>query len=455
MAKKNISTDSSALEVLRGLVGDNRYVRSLNNRLRSAIESVCLLVQGDSTGNDGDEWVYALALYLKNKYPAYTLDYAVYNPTAEEYNEPQRVQVGANGEGYVVFDNAPTTNVSTPDAAKFDITGDIDISAKIALDNWTAAGAKSIVSKFGDGGNRGYNFSVNPGGGLYLWYSTDGTANATIGSTIALPFVNGEDLWVRVTCDVDNGSGGNETKFYYSENGSSWTQLGDTIVGVGTLSFYANTDPLYLGTRSGSDTWNGKLYKAIIRNGINGTIVASPDFGMVANGVSSFKDIQGNVWTCNGNCITGNGSPILMILNSSVSGATISYMSDVTRFAQMTPIDPQLSFISLSHNQGASVDIFTEYEALCSMLTIKYPYAGIVCIAQNPELNTATNWKQHAIRCSQIGMIAAKNNYGFVDVFTAFNRTNLENLMLDEFHPNSDGSILWKDEVVKFLSPLL
>lgn len=192
--------------------------------------------------------------------------------------------------------------VSTPDAAGLDVTGDIDIRIKAALDDWTPAANTALVAKYIFGtNNRSYQLRVNTTGTLSLVWSTDGTSGTvvTATSTVAPTVNDGEFLWVRATLDVDNGASGKDVKFYTSTDGWVWTQLGTTVTTAGTTSIFASTAPLEVGaSENGTNTLlAGKVARWTVLSGIEGTPVASGD---TTTPDDTFRDGQGNLWTVNG-----------------------------------------------------------------------------------------------------------------------------------------------------------
>jgi len=441
----------------------NRFVRALGNRLSMGVEPVCLLLQGDSTGNDNIEWFYQTMQWLALKFPAYTFLQRLWSDTHQNYSGAiSTIQTGHTGDAYVTV-NGTTGNLSTPDAVALRIVGDLDVIVKIFADDWACTSAGAILaSKFGAAGDRGWAFGLENGTGkLYLWWSVDGTnllggEGSAFRSSIVPTVTNGAELWLRCTMDVDNGAAGHTVKFYTSNDGITWTQLGTDCVGVGITSIFASTEVLYVGRRASGGFLAGKIYKAIIKAGIDGKIIASPDAGMAHPiGTTSIKDAEGNTWTIVGT--TGGGSPCAMILNSSKPGAAANYSTDVTRFGLQTPIEPQLSFISYSHNEGTKIAYQSEYEGLATQILTKYPNAGIVCVTQSPQKTprTVAEVNAHAVRNRQIALVAAKNGYGLVDAFRAFIETGNPDSYIDSdgVHPTLVADNLWANEAIKFLFP--
>src|SRR5690606_35784187 len=107
----------------------------------------------------------------------------------------------------------------------------------------------------------------------------------------------------RATMDVDNGSGGRTITFYTGHTvAGPVTHLGDQIVQAGTTSIFSGTAPLEIGSREGgtADLYPGVVLAARVYDGIEGTLVADPDFRQQKPGTTSFTDSTGNTWTISG-----------------------------------------------------------------------------------------------------------------------------------------------------------
>jgi hypothetical protein len=208
---------------------------------------------------------------------------------------------------YMVLTGASNSYASTPDAAALDVTGDLEMVARVSFDDWTPASTQTIVSKWNTSGDqRSYRLSVTTGGLLRLSYSTAGTAAVDIVSTVAAPFTNGVAYWVKATLDANNGASGHDVKFWWAADAEvepqAWTQLGSTVTTAGTVSVFASTALLLVGAESGgaSGLLAGDVYRAIVRNGIDGTTVADFD-ALDALSASSTtvgsSQVSGQTWT--------------------------------------------------------------------------------------------------------------------------------------------------------------
>ncbi len=185
----------------------------------------------------------------------------------------------------------------TPDTAALDITGDIDLRCKVAMDDWGAAG--TFIAKYHGGTNeRGYYFHNTGSGNLRLQWSTDGTGGTNISETSPVHnIVNGTTKWVRCTLDVDNGSSNYTLTWYISDDGVNWTDLGGADSGAGVTSIFSHSRELSIGAQESFTQLVGNVYRAQVYDGIAGTLVLDANFEGVALGATSFTEDSVNAAT--------------------------------------------------------------------------------------------------------------------------------------------------------------
>ena len=190
--------------------------------------------------------------------------------------------------------------IQTPDSVENSITGDIDISCKLSMVDWTPAGYQTIISKLAGAGTRSYILQVAGGPGrLSFEISANGTATTGYVSTVAPTVTDGAILWVRVKRVSSTGA----ITFYTSADGTTWTQLGATVAGF-TGALFDGTALLNIGAYNNgvTESLNGNIYSAQIYNGIRdagGTLAV--DFNVYRDATSSTGTITssttGEVWT--------------------------------------------------------------------------------------------------------------------------------------------------------------
>ena len=193
--------------------------------------------------------------------------------------------------------------LDAPDSTALSITGDIDLRAKVQLNNWSPANCIAPITKATTyPTNYSYALEICGDNKLYFTWSANGTTTNGVGSTVVTGLNNGATKWIRATLKVNNGASGRDIKYYLSDDGNTWTQLGTTITQTGTTSIFNNTSNVYLGNWANNTEWiDGKLYAAQIYNGINGTKVA--DFEATSLNPASpspWTDATGTTWTLHG-----------------------------------------------------------------------------------------------------------------------------------------------------------
>jgi hypothetical protein len=231
------------------------------------------------------------------------------NPSSPYYgvlgrNTPIRVAVNG-GEPYLNLPGDAGDRASTPDAAAIDITSDIDIRMELSIEDWHVSSTTELAGKYNAGTNqRSWRVLLGPGGTLMFSWSEDGTTFTDIESTDVLQGGPTGRLAIRVTFNADNGASEHDTKFYYARSISGpWTQLGSTVTNSGTTSLFSSSADLHLGDISTLtfEELLGKVHKFELRDGIDGTLVANPDFTTQSAGTTSFSDSSGRTWTVEGN----------------------------------------------------------------------------------------------------------------------------------------------------------
>ncbi|MBW8701890.1 hypothetical protein MBT84_19980 [Streptomyces sp. MBT84] len=237
--------------------------------------------------------------------------YSPRNPMSPYYqligrNTPIRVSV-PGPVSYLELDGHAANNASTPDAAALDITGDLDMRWEGEAD-WNAAGAQILIGKWGAAGNRSYHMRLQDGF-LYLHATQDGTLG--LAGNWRLPALP-RHAAVRATLDVNNGIAGSDWTFYWAPTiDGPWTQFGFVRTTSGPISIFPTSAPLsiapeQLDASPARTAVKGRVYKAEVRSGINGTVVANPSFTAQAPGTTSFTDGAGRTWSLTGTAVISN-----------------------------------------------------------------------------------------------------------------------------------------------------
>jgi hypothetical protein len=209
---------------------------------------------------------------------------------------------GDNAGSYVYLPGVASNYLSVPDEAALDITGDIDIRVQVAMDDWTPSSTNVLISKYAASGTRSFIVQVLAAGTVQFVWSADGAANLSATSTAATALTDGSVKWVRVTLDVNNGASGNDVKFFMSDDGVTFTQLGSTVTAAGVTSVFSGSANVNVGshTNGASNVATGKFYRAQILNGIDGTKVLDVDTSVLTSGAATtFTALTGQTVTIN------------------------------------------------------------------------------------------------------------------------------------------------------------
>lgn len=227
-------------------------------------------------------------------------------------NDPLWLPYG--GTQYLYLPGNASNDCSLSDSAALSITGDIDLRAAVALDDWTPSTINGLINKLNEisGGQRSYTFYVETNGKLTLGWTADGSAFLSATSTIAPTVADGALLLVRAVLDVDNGAAGKSVFFYtktstpgsaYADlrDNTGWTQLGTTVTTATTTSIFDGTTIVRLGSESTNSTptspMAGKFYAAAILNGIAGTEALLVNFADATEPFATFTESSSNAAT--------------------------------------------------------------------------------------------------------------------------------------------------------------
>ena len=238
--------------------------------------------------------------------------YSPRNPMSPLYgkigrNTPIRLSVPGT-TSYLELDGDPANYASTPDTSALDITGDLDLRWEGEAD-WYAPGTHMLIGKWGETSDAwAYALGIESGSlGLYYRTSTGG-----IYYRWPLPAMPRRAA-VRATLDADNGSSGFTVRWYWAPAITEpWTEV-FAFTGPGTVTLAGGSAPLQVAPPwSGGQPVAGRCYRAEVRNGIDGTVVAAPDFTAQAAGTSSFTDSAGRTWTLTGNASIRNRADLFV-----------------------------------------------------------------------------------------------------------------------------------------------
>lgn len=423
--------------------------RAFVGRLNAQAGPAILTVLGDSTGNDATDWFRPFFADLGEAFPAWTVQHRLWSDTNQGYGPPTYAQVGTDGLAYLV---PGSDGATTPDSASKSLANcDVMIRAHVRKDDINAAGEQNIASDFSpSAGNRSWRLYMT-NGNLYFGYSVDGTtlveALVANSAATAASFADGEDFYVGVQVTRDNGAGNSRIEAIKSTDGTTWSTFGTAVTsGAVITSLFNGIASIEVGSRSlGTLSWAGRIYWVEVYKGLTTSdpLAFRFDASLYQTG-TTFVDAEGSTWTLGAAASITLGAPLLLAMNGSHPGATISYAEDATRQPKLLSAPSNMVIFNWGHNQ-TETDVQSVYEALVADVTTSEPSATIVVCRQNPQHSGATNYLRQNRHQSNIGEMAARNGYGVIDGYQAFIDTGSPDTYVDtnDVHPTTAGYVLW------------
>jgi hypothetical protein len=269
----------------------------------------------------------------------------------------QPIYLPWSGGNYGYLNGSDGASFRTPDSAAISITGDIDLRALVAPTDYTPASKATLIGKWFTGATQSYTFGIRTDGKPELAWSTNGSNAVVATSTVATGLTDGTQKWLRVTLDVDNGASGYDCKFWLSDDNATWTQLGSTVVGVGTTSIADTASQLIVGAiTDAGEKFIGNIYRAQVYAGIAGTLVFDFNPSAYTSG-TTFLDSAG------GATITLNGGSTIVTRSTLYFDGSNDYLK-AAAFALAQPVS---FYGALSQISWISADVIADGNAVDSM----------------------------------------------------------------------------------------
>lgn len=185
--------------------------------------------------------------------------------------------------------------VSTPSVGVNQITGDIEITCDIRFENLGTT--YFLCSKIAGPSNFAYEFTRDSSNRLVFSFSTTGSNQIDVQSTVVQPFGIGVRGFIRVNRNAANGN----VVFSTSTDGITYNQLGSVVTSTAGAIF-AGTRTLGIGASSaGSGAILGKIYRVTISNSIGGAPVVdfNPSQYNASVSQTQWTSSTGEIWSIN------------------------------------------------------------------------------------------------------------------------------------------------------------
>lgn len=333
---------------------------------------------------------------------------------------PRAAHINANGlalQGNTT--TARTDCAIIADNAVTRPTGDMEVIVKATATDWTPAAGKVLVLS----GSNDAHSDIN----WYLYYNTGGTltfhrpAGATarmFNSSVATGIADGATKWIKVTYDQDNGAGNSECKFYLSDDGSTWAQLGTTQTYASTAAGNSNTTGITIGQAAVTAVGHaGTIHRVIAKDGIDGTTFLDADFESATPNVSQFTESSSNALTVTINSSidqeqsTGSRQPTFDAANSSYNNApTVHFATDDALVSDITDIAQPYYMVVIGSvdTAGVASDLFMGYGAATGNGLYEYSGGGYgSAIGATYALGGTSNTSPHLIRAGNNGELSS------------------------------------------------
>jgi lysophospholipase L1-like esterase len=352
-------------------------------------------------------------------------------------------------DGYLYCPGSNSSGVSSVDKAAFDITGDIDVRIEITPDDEAPNVVNSLIGKWNDffTNHRSWRLFLNTNGTYGFEWSPDGLLATVQTANSSSPSLSGR-RHARITLDVDDGSSGHVVRFYESEDGADWDEIGTTGAGPtrpGTTSIFSSTADIYIGRISSTTPlpYTGRVHTAKVLTGIAGTEVANPDF--TYPGTTPVYDPLGNRWGILGFATMGydgNGAGVTIVdfghagfkAGDMIAGARDDVVAD-----QLADLNPDQVIIEYGANERAAQDDPADFAAnlqtLITLIRTAVPAVPILMVAIWAPLNVGTIlWEEYVQAMRDVA--DANDDITLVD-FT--DPDEPEVTLADTVHPDDAG----------------
>lgn len=275
---------------------------------------------------------------------------------------------------------------STPSSTANRITGNLSLLAQVALDNWTPSTVQCLIVKDGvSAGTRSWAFNVQSSGVPRLNISLDGTNLLSYNATVATGFTDRTVHYVGVQREASTGI----IRFYTSEDGRTFTQLGADVASTAGSLYDATTQPVQFGNLSSLNfALDGKIYDSHVYSGLKftGTSTMVMDFDpsnwTVGQGnlLTYSQDFSNAAWIPSTATVTTNTATAP---DGTITADSIAFTSSagyvIQQYNTTTPLTAYTFSVYLKADSPVSV-----------IVTIQQSGGGVA----NNTVNVTTSWQR-------------------------------------------------------------
>lgn len=213
-------------------------------------------------------------------------------------------------ESYVKLPGSTNNYAYVPDVAflragaSTTSTG-ITIIARAQMNDWTPAADATIGGKWlASGSNESFRMQILTTGKLRLGLCMNGHLLENYDSSVATGVADGTWKWLKITC-VFNTGGNKVVKFWLSDDGISWSQLGSTSTTAATANYLLATFAwIEVGSHEfgANGLWAGKVGFFEVQEGVDAFDVRcrlDAREGKANGALTWVSTLEGETWTIN------------------------------------------------------------------------------------------------------------------------------------------------------------
>lgn len=434
-----------------GIAAMTQYAMKANAKiikttLDEGIKSVVINVIGDSTGNEDTEWVRLLATDLHTAYPEYNIKHALFDSVSSKYPALTTLY-SAGADRHILSTGTGYVRRLSGSVVSDDYT-DVDFRVRIKK-NWNTGVLETIGGQYDSAGLRAWRVYISAAGQIIAEFSADGSTQEPFYNALNVTSFDADTIYyLRFVIDVNNGAAGKDFYVYRSENeGVSWTQLAKKTEATASSLYKSTVAHYFIGGYAGNGApFNGRIYSAELMDSIGG------NSNILPVSLETWNSYNGTPFAQ-----TVEGTPEVLIYNSSISGYGTSDYD--TALLQKTIVNGfgNIVIVSLSHNETKEYgyEWILRLKTICDTIKTLTYKPIIALMTQNPQRDPA-NPQAQAQRRNEMISFANENGYDCIDVYGGFiaaEKAGVTGLIsgVDGIHPTEAGSLVWKNYVKSYL----
>jgi hypothetical protein len=255
----------------------------------------------------------------------------------------------------------------TPNAAANQITGNIEIIAKVAI--YDTGYYNLLVSKDNASSERSFALSVTNTNHANLTLQIGSGTPDDFTSTETTGFAANEINFLKATRNATTGN----IEFYKSLDGITYTKIGATISSTAGVLNNANT-PVTVGSQGTVNIAKAKIYRATISNSIGGAPVVdfNPNQYNASTSQTQWTSSTGEVWTINtGTAATGYKGVLVDRtevqgdgIDDSLNSGTFTSVSTFTRYVSLNPFQRAGFGVLVSGGNSFNTSLYKDGSAI-------------------------------------------------------------------------------------------